>query len=78
MDGPAALTNLEPCPKHEMIGCQVCAPRPAPEPEPDSRPFRARYDGDCPACGMSITAERDWIVMRVRGSFSQALHEECA
>lgn len=37
------MTNTEPCELHEMIGCQVCYPRPDPPADPDSRSFVARY-----------------------------------
>lgn len=71
---------LEPCEKHEIIGCTDCnrSSRPPSLPEADSVPIRARYDGQCPECDLPIIAGKSRIVLRRREWGNSAVHETCA
>lgn len=71
---------LEPCEKHELIGCQDCnrPSRPTPRAEADSVPIRARYDGQCPECDLAIIAGKSMIVLRRRTWGNSAVHQHCA
>lgn len=60
------------------IGCSICNPRPKPPPEPDSRPFVAKYDSQCPECDLPIYAGRQRIILRPRSWGNQAIHAGCA
>lgn len=71
------MSLTEECAKHEMIGCQVCNPRPVPEPLLDSRAFLARYDGQCPECNLPIHAGKQLIVLRGDVDTCRAIHEAC-
>lgn len=50
--------STEPCEKHEMIGCILCKPKPAPATRPAPRGFVrgnphqtiAEYEGTCTEC----------------------------
>lgn len=35
-------------------GCHLCRDEPAAERVPESRPFTARYDGECAGCGFDV------------------------
>ena len=71
------MTVSEECELHETIGCSWCNPRPASPAEPDSRPFVARYDGQCPECNLPIVAGEQRIVLRDVGSHTVAIHQHC-
>ena len=72
------MTLTEECELHEMLGCAICNPRPAPPPVSDSRPFVARYDGQCIECNLPIIAGTSRIVMRERSWAIVPIHEACA
>ncbi|MGH9095574.1 MAG: hypothetical protein ACRDXE_10475 [Acidimicrobiales bacterium] len=77
------MSLTEPCELHELIGCTVCsvcsgkAYRESEQRQPDSRPFQARYPGQCRECNLPISAgER--LVLRDYGNRVQVIHEWCA
>lgn len=68
---PFRPVEQEECIHGLEFGCTICSgkdqaarDRAAAEELETSHPFLARYDGDCPGCGLAITAGRDRIVMR--------------
>ena len=70
------MTITEECELHEMIGCRICNPKPEYD-EPDSRPFPARYDGQCPQCNLSILVGQSVILVTSRSGYRAAVHKEC-